>query len=557
MDVPKDPDSDCYAPNIPGGWRQGPYMESSSDAAATATPDMDAGTDTGAAGGGNPSAALDDAISVIDASFSIFGDAPCIAANSSVYLSNTYTTGCAAAVSTRGGASVIVRSSTPAATEIMHIAELAASRTDYTDSMRSGNYSYTIPVVTNGTTSYQPLVAMGTPPASSTPPPANLQSKHKWDTAASPDWQHADAANAVTLGCKGDGVTDDYAALQAAVDAHAIVLLPKGIYKVSKTLVLTQNGAALIGVGNSKSFLAPTTAGWESAEEPVLKVAASATGATMKGVTVLTWDHLPLTYAVQWDGADGTWRQSFHNREHEAVFPPFYPFAAAQPAENVATKYGRALMVMSGGGAFYEYNLDFGCCFGTVFPPANVTGVGPGIASTAGVALQQGGYRSLLINGSTSGVRFYPHNMEQDVGDAHTEIYRSTNITMYGSKSEGNHVSVWIKDSDLVTIYGHGGNASPFPNTTVPPADRAQFMPSLFRVQSSSRVTLVNLNNQGRVTGPGHPSTLVAAGQGYDGRTWNMVLRQAGDDGWCNPEQEPERCSATPTLQRPILLRYD
>ena len=419
----------------------------------------------------------------------------------------------------------------------------------------AGN-TYTFPVSINGSKSYVPLVTMATPPAERTPAPHDLQSKHKWDTVTAPDWQHPDAVSAIALGCKGDGATDDYVALQAAVDAHTIVLLPKGIYKLSQPLVLTKEGAALVGVGNTKVFLAPTTAGWELEEKPVLRVAASAARATLKGVTVLTWDHLPLSYAVQWDGADGTWRQSFHNREHEAVFPPYFPFAASPPKETAATNYSRPLMVMNGGGAFYEYNLDFGCCFGTLFPPnASTIGVGPGIASTAGIGLQQGGYRSLLINGSTSGVRFYPHNMEQDVGDAHTEIFASTNVTMYGSKSEGNHVSVWIKNSRLVTIYGHGGNASPYPNTTVPPPDRAQFMPSLFRVQSSSQVTLVHLNNQERVTGPAHPSTLVAAGEGYDPATWNMVLQQTGDDGWCDPAQEPKRCSATAVMERPILLR--
>ncbi len=27
-----------------------------------------------------------------------------------------------------------------------------------------------------------------------------------------------------------------------------------------------------------------------------------------------------------------------------------------------------ALSIISGGGAFYDFNLDFGCCFGTVLP---------------------------------------------------------------------------------------------------------------------------------------------------------------------------------------------
>ena len=57
--------------------------------------------------------------------------------------------------------------------------------------------------------------------------------------------------------------------------------------------------------------------------------------------------------------------------------------------------------------------------------------------------LQQPRYRSLLVNGSGFGgfgARFYPLNMEQDFGEAHTEVARSTNVSFYGSKSENNYV---------------------------------------------------------------------------------------------------------------------
>lgn len=67
---------------------------------------------------------------MIDSSFSIRGGAPCITTNSSLYLSNAYTTGCATVVSTTGGANILVHSLTPA-TETTHIQELAASRSDY------------------------------------------------------------------------------------------------------------------------------------------------------------------------------------------------------------------------------------------------------------------------------------------------------------------------------------------------------------------------------------------------------------------------------------------
>ena len=87
------------------------------------------------------------------------------------------------------------------------------------------------------------------------------------------------------------------------------------------------------------------------------------------------------------------------------------------------------------------------------------------------------------------------------------EIRYSSNVTMYGAKSENNYVVIWVRDSDLVTLHGYGGNASPFANKTDASGRRqdgrvAAYMPSQFRVQRSTRVRLANLMDAGRVTDP-------------------------------------------------------
>jgi hypothetical protein len=58
-------------------------------------------------------------------------------------------------------------------------------------------------------------------------------------------------------GVVGDGVTDDWKALQAAVDNFDTVFLPKGFYRLSRPLVLTRKGVSLVGVGKTISFLMP------------------------------------------------------------------------------------------------------------------------------------------------------------------------------------------------------------------------------------------------------------------------------------------------------------
>ena len=82
-------------------------------------------------------------------------------------------------------------------------------------------------------------------------------------------------------------------------------------------------------------------------------------------------------------------------------------------------------------------------------------------------------------------------------------------------------------------------------------------MPSLFRVQRSTRVRLTNLVDSGRINDAKTPSVLVAAGEGIDPRDWNMVLRQDGDhQPLCTPADEPSKCSATKVLDRPVLWEW-
>jgi hypothetical protein len=66
-----------------------------------------------------------------------------------------------------------------------------------------------------------------------------------------------------TFGAVGDGLHDDTEAIQHALDVPgAVVLLPKGYYRISKTLTLAKGGAtALIGVARHLSLLMVSTDG--------------------------------------------------------------------------------------------------------------------------------------------------------------------------------------------------------------------------------------------------------------------------------------------------------
>lgn len=78
-------------------------------------------------------------------------------------------------------------------------------------------------------------------------------------------------ARAITVSAQGDGITDDSAAIQQAIDAAAgqggggLVFLPSGRYRITRTLYVWP-GVRLFGVGKKRPVfvLAPNTPGFQS-----------------------------------------------------------------------------------------------------------------------------------------------------------------------------------------------------------------------------------------------------------------------------------------------------
>ena len=68
-------------------------------------------------------------------------------------------------------------------------------------------------------------------------------------------------ANALDAGCKGDGATDDTAALQAAISGSRTLFIPMGIYIVSDTLRLRPD-SRIVGEGLSVLLLAEASPGF-------------------------------------------------------------------------------------------------------------------------------------------------------------------------------------------------------------------------------------------------------------------------------------------------------
>jgi hypothetical protein len=69
------------------------------------------------------------------------------------------------------------------------------------------------------------------------PVPWDLQLRHRWPKTH-PSFETASCINVKSLPtpAKGDGATDDYEAIQGALDSAECVFLPRGLYLTSRTL---------------------------------------------------------------------------------------------------------------------------------------------------------------------------------------------------------------------------------------------------------------------------------------------------------------------------------
>lgn len=199
-------------------------------------------------------------------------------------------------------------------------------------------------------TSHADVVAYTADDADRRPAIAPLPSQSGW-------------ANAHDLGVKGDGETDDTAALQRAVDGHRIVYLPSGRYKLTDTLRLRPD-SVLIGLHPSTTQLdlPDNTPGFTGAGEPKPLLLAPAGGATIvTGIGLWTGGSNNLASAAMWmsgkgslmddvrflgghgtNNPDGT-RMNPYNSSHGGDPNPLYKWDAQYPS----------LWVTKGGGGTF------------------------------------------------------------------------------------------------------------------------------------------------------------------------------------------------------------
>lgn len=312
-------------------------------------------------------------------------------------------------------------------------------------------------------------------------PPEDLVSRHvAWDEATFPSFETPAVADAVRdCGARGDGVTDDTKALQACLDAHLDVFLPKGHFRLSATLRLRPK-SRLVGLSQTHSILMPASRGLLGAASQALPLVTTAAGApaTLAFVAVLSWWHLPV-FTLDWRARGGLWRNNYETRVCECLWLANYRRRTRAPACEGPRPLAVPKTQVRGSGHFYNFVNDEDILF-----------------------TDHRLYRNLLVSNNSEGaadrLAFYSLNLEHTMSEANMELDHATHVDIFGLKLEGSNTALWARDSSDVSLYGLGGSSEAFPNASYYPADFQKYPPAILRMERTDKYRLCNLQDIGR-----------------------------------------------------------
>jgi hypothetical protein len=366
--------------------------------------------------------------------------------------------------------------------------------------------------------------------------PSDLRTSHVADYTQA----HIESNGLVNVkdyGATGDSITDDTAAIQAAIDDNptAVIWIPKGYYRLTSPLTLQAN-TKLIGAGRTISVLIARDKdggnSWstDASPNPLIQTVDSASAAPFLADFCL---HAPVgypgVYCMNYRSGLGTVNIGGELRSDFGYASGSRKTAHAP--ENAATVTAWRFTGNAGGKV---YNLYEGSHYATEIGSRHFY-----IANTDGNAL-----------------RFYSLNGEHCKSNAVTEFAGASDVRVYGFKTEGNYCGAWFTGSSTnCAIIGGGGNGCP-PLETVwdsvnwpgedsvglagTPSDfnsgggYAEF-PAMFRIDSGC--TSITLANTVEDYDPSRTSTLF--GNGYDGNNNHWIWDESRTTPEINVKDRP------------------
>jgi hypothetical protein len=339
-------------------------------------------------------------------------------------------------------------------------------------------------------------------------PPTGLQARHVWGEDF-PHWEAKGAANVMLspYNARGDGEADDTAALQRAIDENETVFLPKGCFRITRTLQLRPN-TKLVGIGQHLTHITPGKAEGDFANAdrpaPLVRTADAASADTVLAfLRLFPGGNSTSAFALEWRcGGKSIFRAVEILEQSINGYSPRKPGDATFPE-----KQGPLILVTGhGGGRWYNFRAESAWGHGK-------------------------DYRHLLVRNNAGPLRFYQFSPQHAVSACATEFDRATGVAIYGAKYEGNIPMVWVHDGDDFALYGHGGNA------------KATEGSALMLVERTPRVLIANaVDGLTRIGSGGQPGD---SGFSTDPRKWSILIDRLNADGESKPRP----------LERPVLWK--
>ncbi|OGV63101.1 MAG: hypothetical protein A2283_15010 [Lentisphaerae bacterium RIFOXYA12_FULL_48_11] len=339
-------------------------------------------------------------------------------------------------------------------------------------------------------------------------PPDGFIKRHLWNDT--PSWEHPDAVNVKTAyHAAGDGVADDTAVLQKAIDEKEILFFPKGIYRITRTLRLRPR-SKLIGISEQFSLITtaidtPFFADVRN-QKPLLETADAAEANTMLAF-IGTYVPTSLTgsYDLLWRSGGASMLRSYC--AHHVPWNGYgYSGKQALYEQNIGAT---VIVTGNGGGRWYNW---YGEAHGMVW----------------GKTAQDKRFRQIIIRNTSQPIRFYQLNPEGSESAARVEIDNAAPVYIYGMKSEGNHPVLWAHDTEELNIFGYGGNGTALPGN------------AMFRFENVKRLLVANA--MPRPMKPGQK--LLGLSVSQDPSAWTLIA-----------DTFAGKTFGTKPLERPVVYR--
>lgn len=449
------------------------------------------------------------------------------------FMQNVYLLNAGISITTTGTNSSISESVNPGSETWWRIHELAASVPNWQRTLSSTQYSYAAPIYKNGSISLFPDSYVD---SFTVAPTTELLTQHQLPLQI-PHWEDVDAVNVKDdYSASGDGVTDDYTALQSAINANEgkTIFLPKGYYRISQPLQL-KNNTHLVGIAQHLSLILPTLSGdayeldGSMGLKPLLITQDNASAAPyLSSFSLFIPLEMRNLQAFNWKSGEGSIFIDI-GLKRDPVFGFLYGMHPVMQATGLgwSTPIDHPLVTFSGngGGRWYNFYQELG-------------------------QDHEDNYRHLLVDGTNQRLSFYQLNAESANGEANVELRTAANINIFGLKSEGNERTLWVNNSDHISVYGYGGAASAFEYTS---NEYGTLAPSLIYIDDTPNILLSNMMGTAAV-----PLSKTGKGTVSYPDKWHFIVEKDANSNVIKTRPDPLNGLYTP-IDRPVMYKrgYD